>query len=234
MVNAIAQRATATRYYEFCDASDNFEQQSTFMKSEQEYIRDLSEIRSMMERSSKFMSLAGWSGVMAGIYALAGAWVAYKLLHFNTGGATYEAVEGQNMLAVLLAGTAVLVLAIGTAIFLSYQKSKKRNEKLWNSAARRLVTSMAAPLVSGGILSVILLSKGFPELIAPLTLLFYGLALINASKFTYEEMKYLGMIEIVLGLAGALFTSYGLGLWAVGFGVMHIVYGVYLHLKYEK
>jgi len=93
---------------------------------------------------------------------------------------------------------------------------------------------MAVPLLAGGILILILLSKGNIGLIAPLTLLFYGLAIYNASKFSYDEMKFLGLIQVGLGLAGCWFIDYGILLWAIGFGVVHIVYGIYMHFRYER
>lgn len=208
------------------------------MESEQKYIRDLSEIRSIMERSTKFLSLSGLSGVMAGIYALAGAYIAYELFYTDADSVLYNTTDrpeiSGNVLNLVLLAMIVLALAIGTAIFLSYRKSRKRGEKVWNSAARRLLLNMAIPLVAGGIFILILISKGLLGLIAPVTLIFYGMALINAGKFTYEEVKSLGIIEIVLGLIASYYVGYGLLLWAVGFGLMHIVYGIYMHLKYEK
>lgn len=208
------------------------------MKTEQEYIRDLTEIRSMMERSTRFLSLTGWSGIMAGLYALAGAFIAWKLFYLNGSEGIYNSLERQvlsdSVLYQFFLALVILVLAIGTAILLSWRKSTKSGEGLWNSAARRLVINMVIPLATGGILILILISKGLLGLIAPLTLIFYGLALLNASKFTFEEVKYLGIIEIVLGLAASYFIGYGLLFWAAGFGFMHIIYGIYMHLRYEK
>lgn len=208
------------------------------MKTEQEYIRDLTEIRSMMERSTKFLSLTGWSGIMAGLYALAGAYIGYKLFYMNSDAAFYHPIDARqvsgNVLNFFLLALVVLVLAIGTAIFLSWRKSKKTGERIWNAASRRLLINLAIPLAAGGIFVLILFSKGMIGLIAPVTLLFYGLALLNAGKFTYEEVKYFGIIEIVLGLLASYFIGYGLLFWAFGFGIMHIVYGIYMHLKYEK
>lgn len=209
------------------------------MKTEQEYIKDLTEIRSMMERSTRFLSLTGWSGIMAGIYALAGSYIAYKLFYLNSSdNVNYSSIERQeisgNVINLILLALVILALAIGTAVFLSYRKSKKSGERLWNAAARRLIINMAIPLVTGGIFILILISKGLLGLIAPLTLIFYGLALLNASKFTFEEFKYLGIIEIVLGLIASYFIGYALLFWAIGFGIMHIIYGIYMHLRYEK
>lgn len=206
------------------------------MKNEQEYIKDISEIRSMMERSTKFLSLTGWSGIMAGIYALAGAFVAYRL--FGTNGLLSRGLVrlelSQEMLSLILLGLVILFLAVGTAILLSYKKARKNRQALWNPVARRLVGSMAVPLVSGGILILLLLLKGFFGLTAPLTLIFYGLALVNAARFSFSELKSLGLTQVVLGLLACWFLSYSLLFWAVGFGLMHIAYGIYMHQKYEQ
>lgn len=216
----------------------NFVLQSTFMNKDHKYIRDITEIRSMMERSTKFLSLTGWSGIMAGIYALLGAFVAYKFLHISSQEVHYDSIPLQELsnttLYLFLLAFIVLLFAVGTAVVLSWKKSTKNGERLWNAASRRLVINLAIPLLTGGIFILTLIAKQLWGLIAPVTLIFYGLALINASKFTYEEVKYFGIIEIVLGLIASYFIGYGLLLWALGFDIMHIVYGVYMHLRYEK
>lgn len=207
------------------------------MKKEQDYFRDLAEIRSMMERSSKFMSLSGWAGILAGIYALIGAYFAYGLLDsYGLEEDSYIAQTNrlEDYFPLIALFMLILVLALGTAIYLSHQKASKRGENAWNATSRRLLAHMAIPLVAGGLLILILLSKGLVLLVAPLSLIFYGIALYNASKFTFEVLKYLGLIQITLGLAGACFPGYGLLFWAVGFGAFHIVYGTYMHYKYER
>lgn len=208
------------------------------MKQQQDYIRDISEIRSMMEKSTKVLSLSGWAGIMAGIYALIGAFFAYKVLYFNPDEIIYwsfsESEYSEGILKLILVAGSVLVLAVGTAIYLSNRKAVKRNEKLWNATSRRLLANMAVPLVVGGILVLILISKGLIALVAPMTLLFYGLSLIIASRFTFEDVKMLGFIQICLGLVSSYFIGYGLLFWALGFGVAHIAYGIYIHFKYER
>lgn len=208
------------------------------MKVEQDYMQDIAEMRSMMERSSKFLSLSGLAGVMAGIYALAGAYIAYRFMYFNPDEIVYSTLQSGSvslslLKVILLAGT-VLVLAVGTAIYLSYKKATKRKEKFWNPIAKRLLINMSVPLIAGGLLILILIAKGLIGLIAPFTLLFYGLALYNASKFTYEEVRSLGLIQIGLGLVSSYFVGYGLLFWAIGFGVVHIAYGIYMHYRYER
>jgi len=208
------------------------------MKEKQDYIQDIAEVRSMMERSSKFLSLSGLAGIMAGIYALAGAYIAYKVFNFNPDKVVYDAADSgslsSGLLPVILLAITILALAVGTAIFLSHKKAAKRGERLWNPTAKRLLINMAVPLIAGGLLILIMISKGMVGLMAPFTLLFYGLALYNVSKFTYGEVRSLGLVQIGLGLFSSYYVEYGLLFWALGFGVVHIIYGIYLHYRYER
>ncbi len=203
------------------------------MKKEQNHIQDIAEIRSMMERSSKFLSLSGLAGIMAGIYALAGAYIAYSYFHFNPDEITYQ-ITKSSLPNIFFLAIIILIFALATAIFLSYKKAGNKGEKIWNPTSRRLLASMAVPLLSGGILILVLISKGLVGLIAPLTLLFYGLALYNASKFTIDELKILGLLEIGLGLISTFFIEYTLIFWAFGFGAAHIIYGIYMYFRYER
>jgi uncharacterized membrane protein len=200
------------------------------MKEGREYLRDISAMRSMMERSSKFMSVSGFSGLMAGIYGLSGAFVAYKFLDFNPA----EAIDSTALLKVVILAVIILILAIGTAVFLAYKKSNKIGERAWNPTTRRLLINMSVPLITGGLLCLILIAKSLIGFVAPVTLIFYGLALFNAGKFSFEELRSLGLIQISLGLLCAYFIEYGIWFWALGFGLFHIIYGFYLHYRYER
>lgn len=207
------------------------------MKKEKDYIQDIAEIRSMMERSSKFLSLSGWAGIMAGIYALSGALAAYKLYDFNptTIGSNSNTDESYpTLFNIVLIAMSILILALFTAIYVSYREANKRDEKLWNATSKRLLTNMAAPLIVGGLLILMLISKGMIGFIAPFSLIFYGLALFSGGNFTYGEVRIMGLVQLVLGLISAYWIEYGLILWALGFGVVHIIYGIYMHYRYEK
>ncbi|OFY40876.1 MAG: hypothetical protein A2X18_02580 [Bacteroidetes bacterium GWF2_40_14] len=207
------------------------------MKEEKDYIKDITEIRSMMERSSKFLALSGWEGILAGIYALTGALVAYKVFNFNPDKLLYTIESGGTSAGftnVIILAIAVLIMALGTAVLFSNMKAGKRGEKLWNLTTRRLLVNMSVPLVAGGLLILILISNGLIGLIAPCTLIFYGFALYNASMLTYKAVRILAFVEMGLGLAGAYFVEYGLLIWALGFGVVHIIYGIYMYYKYER
>ncbi len=203
------------------------------MKEKEEYIEDLKEIKEMMNRSSKFISLSGLSGISAGVIALVGAWFAHTLVYNNASLAYPAQSSGQgverNLL--LLAGLTILA-AVLAGIFFTKRKAKQINQPLWDAQTKLILINLAIPLVTGGLLCLLLLQQGLIGLLAPLTLIFYGLALVNASKYTFKEVGSLGIVEIVLGLVAIQFIGYGLYFWAFGFGILHIVYGIIMQLKY--
>jgi predicted lysophospholipase L1 biosynthesis ABC-type transport system permease subunit len=207
------------------------------MKEIPEYEKDIASIRSIMERSAKFISLSGLSGVLAGIYALSGALAAYYLIYYpySPFGFRFYYVNEKEVIVKLLAiAFAVLAASLVTGYLLSLEKSKKLNAYIWNKASQQLLQDLLIPLVTGGLFIIILLSRGYFVIVASACLIFYGLALINGSRNTFKEVRYLGFTEIVLGLASALLPGYGLIFWAVGFGVMHILYGVLMHYRYDR
>jgi hypothetical protein len=203
------------------------------MNDEQGYARDLTEIRSMMERSSKFVWLSGWAGIIAGFFALAGAYIAYDVFQFNPNAIDYSPSNGKVTIIILL-GIVIWLLAAIPATLLSYNQARHRGERLWNATSRRLLVNIAVPFFTGGALILIMISKGLIGLIAPFSLIFYGLALYNASKYTYAEVRIMGIVQVILGLTGSYFVEYGLWTWALGFGVVHIIYGIYIYFKYRQ
>lgn len=206
------------------------------MKNEK-YLQDISEIRNIMDKSSRFISLSGFSGILAGIYSLIGAWLAYNTIYFDTTslGEYSNLIITQVMIEKLfLIAFGVLAFSIVTAVILSARKAKKRNESLWNTTSKRLLINFLIPLVSGGFFILLLIEKEILGLVAPLTLLFYGLACINASKYTLGDVRYLGITLILLALLSTWFLGYGLLFWALGFGVCHIIYGSMMYFKYGE
>ncbi|UZD22786.1 hypothetical protein PBT90_05055 [Algoriphagus halophytocola] len=199
--------------------------------------QELAEIKSMMERSTRFLSLSGLSGILAGTYALiaaglAYAWVYYPNLPYGT---NIELIRQEDILGKLLVTAAVVLLfSIGTAWLMSQSKSKKKAQKFWTPASKRFIQALFIPVAVGGIFCLAMLAKGYLGVVAPATLIFYGLGLLNASTFTLNDIKYLGYCQLVLGIISAFFTGYGLILWAVGFGVLHIIYGAMMYYKYDR
>ena len=212
------------------------------MKSQPEPLETLTEIRAMMERSSRFISLSGLSGVFAGVIALLGiAAVALKFqLPFTLEGYQQKAINAYGnpnpefYEFIMLDALVVLVLSLVICVVLTTRRARQNNLSIWDKSARRVLWNMFIPLSAGGLFCLILLLHGAFILVAPATLLFYGLALLNTSKYTLPDIRYLALSEISLGLLGSFFVGYGLFFWAIGFGVFHIIYGAKMYQKYER
>lgn len=211
--------------------------QSSFKMQEKDIYSELSSIRNLMERSSKFISLSGLSGVMAGIYSLIGAFIAYKIVYNTQGILQYrDSYISESQILWQLTGVAagVLVLSLVTGICLTIRQARKKGEKFWNPVSKRLLVNMTIPLVTGGLFILILLIRGEYAIISSACLIFYGLALIAASHYTLSDVKWLGFSEIILGLVAALIPGYGIVFWTIGFGILHILYGSIMHFKYNQ
>jgi hypothetical protein len=209
-------------------------------------LETLQDIKRMMERSSRFISLSGLSGLSAGICALAGAWVARIWIHAYYGGGGFgvrgfvgtrgytpgEAHRLKWRLIFLAAG--VLVAALVSSTWFTWRKASRSNLPVWDHTTKKLMINMAIPLLAGGFFVLGLLDHSDWEDVAPACLVFYGLALVNASKYTLTDIRYLGFLEIILGCVNMYFSHLGLYFWAAGFGVLHIIYGFMMWWKYER
>ena len=209
------------------------------MNSPQQSLEDLQHIKKMMERSSRFISLSGLSGIAAGICALAGAWLAGQKINCWVKGdcqlSNLIYSGGRQLMNELFwIATLTFVAAFALAFLFTFLRSKKTGTPMWGSSTLRLLWNTAVPLLAGAIFLFRMLQMGQFDLIAPGCLIFYGLALINGSKYTLGEIKYLGYGNLLLGIINLWYVGYGLHFWAMGFGVLHIVYGIVMWNKYER
>lgn len=210
--------------------------------TKQEQLEQLKEIRSLMDRSSRFISLSGLSGVVAGCWALVGAMVVVYYLDINI--FSFRQYYAVDLLAVkwgmaywqffILVASLTLVFATLSGMYFSHKKAKKAGQSLWDPTVQLLFYNLLIPLVAGGIFCLILMYHNVFGLVAPATLIFYGLALLNGSKYTLRDIRYLGICEIILGLISSFYIGFGLLVWAIGFGVLHIVYGLIMYYKYDR
>jgi hypothetical protein len=205
----------------------------------------LNEIRDMMKKSSRFISLSGLSGVSAGVFALIGALAAYVKMSFSWEVPAEYGYESKgvsrhyfeiNDFIVFCLYDAVFVIggALIFAFFFTYRKSRKMGQSIWDETARRMIISLMIPLCTGGVFCLALLYHQVYGLIAPAMLVFYGLSLLNGAKYTVHDIHILGYTEIVLGMVCAFLPGYGLLFWAVGFGIFHVIYGIFMYWKYER
>jgi len=204
-------------------------------------LSDLKQIRQLMERSSKFISLSGLSGISAGIIALIGVFIArwriHQVLDYNNV-ASYRAIPSFDtlyglMYELIALASITFILAVGSAYFFTNKKASEQGQSLFDAISIRMLINLVIPLVTGGVFCLFLLQENI-SLVAPAMLIFYGLALINGSRYTVDHIRYLGMAEIVLGLVAGLFPGKGLLFWAIGFGVFHIIYGAVMYYKLER
>ncbi len=202
------------------------------------HLEAIQDIRKMMKKSTRFLSLSGLSGVFAGIYALIGGFVANIYLNqliddwIQNRTGRYDTKSVYFNFIVIAA--VVLFMSVITAYYFSNRKAKRMGQSLFDHTAIRVLINLCIPLAAGGIFCIALLYHGSIAYVSPVMLLFYGLALINASKYTYDDIRYFGICEIVLGLINSFNLGNGLIYWAIGFGLLHIVYGVVMWVKYEK
>jgi fumarate reductase subunit D len=206
----------------------------------QKHLENLNEIRSIMERSSSFLSLSGLGGIFAGIFALFGAGFAYWFVHI------YKAYERKTFLissgdfsievitALFTDAMIVLALALIFGYIFTHRNAKNKGIKLWNKTAKLMILNLIIPLITGACFIFILIWHGAAFIISATTLIFYGLALINASKYTMSDIRYLGISQVVIGFIAAVDIDNGIIYWGIGFGIMHIIYGSLMYFKYER
>jgi hypothetical protein len=210
------------------------------MENKHEQLEALKDIRHMMQQSTRFLSLSGLSGVLAGIYALIGAYFGHELIRDYTRHYSYAAGDREIYLQTMFKGFLICALVLGasllTAFIFTKRKADKNKQSMFDHTALRLLVNMAIPLGAGGLFCLALILKGLTalEFVAPSMLIFYGLALVNASKYTIHDIRYLGCLQVLLGLIASFYSNHGILFWAIGFGGLHIVYGSIMWFKYDR
>lgn len=210
------------------------------MNQSEQHLEDIKVIKKIMEESSRFLSLSGLSGIVAGLLAIAGAVVANLII--TRAPLTEEwysvpfiggAAGGSTIILLLTDMAIVLVLSLTAAVIFSTRKAKQSGHSAWTPVTRRMLTSLLLPLITGGIFILITLSRVPANVTIASTLIFYGLAVISAGKFTFGEVHWLGVLEVLTGLICLLLPQWSVFIWAAGFGIIHIGYGLFMHLRYK-
>lgn len=211
-----------------------------------EQLEHISDIKKMMDKASRFSSLSSLSIIIAGIFALIGAFLIYSNLEFvlNDGelisyselinGESGSEVLTRKIKFLLVVGSLIFFSSIIICYLLSLRKVRLENAEFWNPTFKRALRALFVPIIAGGIFSLLLLNHNAIGMVAPATLIFYGLGLINASKYTYGEVEVLGYVELTLGLVSSYYMGMGLLFWAIGFGLCHIVFGLVMYFKHDR
>lgn len=207
------------------------------MNKANQHLESINEIRSIMERSTTFVSLTGLSGVMAGLYGiLTFVIVSYKLDSMILDSNTIFRMITERELQLFLVVVAAVSLSVTllTALGLTIRKAGKRGLGVWDSVSRRFALHLFLPLGAGGLFTIALAYHGQLQLVCPAMLLFFGLALLSAARYVQMDMLWLSLIEICLGLAASFWYESGLIFWGVGFGLATLLYGILMYFKYER
>lgn len=202
-----------------------------------DYLDQLAEIKKIIEKRTKFNALSGLSGVLAGVYALIGSVWAYRIITTSKSVIYYDIkdlLQTEGVIRLLLLASVILVLSVTTGLLFSYKNAKKSGQPLWTPAAVKVAVNFSIPMLIGALFLISVLMKGYLTLVSPICLLFYGLALLFAANYTFGEIRILGFLMLGIGCVALFFTGWGLYLWALGFGVLHIIYGLIMYLKYER
>lgn len=198
----------------------------------EESLQVLQDIRSIMDRSSRVLSLSGWSGIWAGLVALVATGIAYQktaAVPFASGAAISALVDELALLALL-----TLIVAVTGAFYFSYRKNKKQGQRTFNAAARKMIISMCIPMLAGGWMCGVFMMNADFGYIIPTMLVVYGLTLINSSKYSISDIRWLGLFEVLLGCIAFLKPEWHLYAWGLGFGILHIIYGFIMWHKYDR
>ena len=204
-----------------------FVSQSTFYMNKDKALESVNEIKELMEKSSKFISVSGLAAILAGIYALAGAYIATQVITPET-----HLIVTLEFMAII--ALSVLAAAAVTAGILSYCKSQKTGQSFFSRLTYRALWNFSLPMLTGGIVCISILMHEYYDILASVMLLFYGLALVNASKFTYSSVAWLGYAFICLGAVDCFWAGHSLLFWTIGFGGFHILFGILFYLHYER
>lgn len=181
-------------------------------------IDNLQFIRETMERSAVFTSVPGYGGALMGATAMGAAIIAYN----------QSRVE--NWLIVWLV-EAVLAFAIG--LFALWQKAKNSNVSLASVPARKFASAFAPPIIAGIILTALFYYRGFYPFLPCVWLTLYGTAVVTGGAFSVRIVPIVGWIFVAFGAVAAFApSSWGNLLMALGFGVLHIVFGLIVARRY--
>jgi len=205
-------------------------------------LEQLREIKSMMEKSSRFISLSGWSGVAAGTCALIGAVLAYPYVDLTERETIrgiyrrqgYESIMDYFFHPLTYIAIFTFIAAAISAFIFTYIKSQRQKINIWGKMTRKVAFHFLVPFITGSLFILYLTLRKDFIYVAPLSLIVYGISLFSVYKFTIHETLYLALALIVLGLSNLLFSGYSYIFWITGFGFCHIVYGVYMWYKYDR
>lgn len=202
---------------------------------EQEAKQTLHDIREMMSKSSRFMSLSGFSGIVIGIIAiLASSFFCYFYqIDPVHSGRILASMTDKELIQIYAMALVLLISSMSIAFFMAKQRSKIMKSIFWSAASKHLFAHLIVPLAAGfAVCSILFFRQN--DLVLPLSLLIYGLALFSSSQFTVPSIRNFGLVEMMLSVVCLLFPDYSVVVWTLGFGLLHVIYGAFMQINQIK
>lgn len=208
---------------------------------ENEVKQTLDDIREMMSKSSRFQAISGWSiiviGLLAGIASLMAAAVIGvadvpffdNLQRYSTLNTPLK-IRIAALIALILFTVCLLIVFVFAIV-----KSKRHNLPFaFDKRMRQMLLDFFIPLIAGGLFSMAMVMQQHYGLTSSIMLMFYGLALINCSHYTYPILRWLGYTELLIGIIDCFTMSHALLFWFLGFSVAHILFGIIYVLMFDR
>jgi hypothetical protein len=182
-------------------------------------MENLEFIRDTMERSTHFTAVPGYGGMLIGFTAIGAAYIAHT-----------QAPLIRDWVIVWLV-EAVLAFCIG--LFAMWQKSKLAGTTLNSVPAKKMILSFVPPMICGVIITLGLWRYGDFVSMIPVWLLLYGAAVVTGGSYSVRAVPIMGWCFIALGaIAFFLPANTGNLMMTLGFGLLHMVFGLVIARKY--
>jgi hypothetical protein len=186
-----------------------------------------------MQQNINPFSLKRYSGILIGLYGLA---VVYLINILTSGEQSGIELVSQLPLLFLQIGVTVIalvfiVISLVTLWIRAKRTVRKNDQKLWSIFTRKIRWQTLISLLIILIIIIMISNIGYFSLTTPLSLFFYGLFLLNLSRFSSIGLRYLSLAEIILAITSYFIYDKEIIFLALGFGFLPILYGIATFIK---
>jgi hypothetical protein len=168
-------------------------------------------IRATMENATAFTGISGKGYALAGLTAIAAAWIA-----------------AQQTLPLLWLAVWLLeaTLACSVTLLLSADKARRQGKSLWSGSGRKLLFAFLPTMAVGAVVTLAFYLQGNTVLLPGLWLILYGAGVMTAGAHSIRPVPLMGFLFIMLGSAQLLVPATTNLTLALGFGGLHLAFGI--------
>jgi hypothetical protein len=186
-------------------------------------------IRQTMERSTKYSTLSGLSGVLIGLAAIAGV----LATNWLTGDAPPGASVYRHPSALALVWVSVLVMAVAIDFACNKRRAARVGKHVVSPLGAHIVLAALPAFLAGGVLTLFFYQHALLYYVWGVWMLSYGLAISAVGLFSVKPVLALGAAFVLAGAVTLLLPlPYHLYMMALTFGGFHIGYGVVMARKH--